>query len=181
MPYKDAPKTRTAIAFAVLRIGVGLLFLIFGEYKVFGTAFTLGGGFQGWITRFVSDGAAYPFMVPLLRQFVLAHATPIAFLVAYGELAIGVALVLGVVSRVASACGLVYMLALLFSSNYPGPHAPTWQYFGASLDHLVLAMCFAVFLVDDPDHALSVRVYVRSRGDETGTRGDERSGVVAKG
>jgi uncharacterized membrane protein YphA (DoxX/SURF4 family) len=173
MPNGKTAKSRTPIAFAGLRIGVGLLFLIFGEYKVFGTAFTLGGGFQGWITRFVRDGAAYPFMVPILRQFVLAHATPIAFLVAYGELAIGVALVLGIVSRVASACGLVYMLALLFSSNYPGLHAPTWQYFGASLDHLVLAMCFAVFLIDDPDQALSVRAHLRSRGAEPSEGGED--------
>ena len=32
-----------------LRIAVGILFLIFGEYKVFGTQFTMGGGFQYWI------------------------------------------------------------------------------------------------------------------------------------
>ena len=38
-------------ALAHLRIAVGVLFLIFGEYKVFGTQFTLGGGFEGWINR----------------------------------------------------------------------------------------------------------------------------------
>jgi thiosulfate dehydrogenase (quinone) large subunit len=151
MTHPKAGGSRTLIAFGALRIGVGVLFLIFGEYKVFGTSFTLGGGFQGWINRFVHDGAAYPFMLPILRHIVLPHATPIAFLVAYGELAIGVALVLGIMSRVASACGLVYMLALLFSSNYPGAAAPPWQYFGASLDHLVLAMCFAAFVIGDPD------------------------------
>ena len=43
-------------ALAYLRIGVGVLFLIFGEYKVFGTEFTLSGGFQGWIKRFLADG-----------------------------------------------------------------------------------------------------------------------------
>ena len=37
------------------------------------------------------------------------------------------------------------MLTLLFSSNYPGPEAPLWQYFGASLDHSVLSLCFAAF------------------------------------
>ena len=31
-------------ALAYLRIAVGILFLIFAEYKVFGTQFTLGGG-----------------------------------------------------------------------------------------------------------------------------------------
>jgi uncharacterized membrane protein YphA (DoxX/SURF4 family) len=136
----------SARALGTLRILIGILFLIFAEYKVFGTKFTLGGGFQYWINRFLEDGA-YPFMVPVLRNFVLPHATPIAFLVAYGELAIGIAFVLGRFVRVASLCGLIYMATLLFSSNYPGPHVPLWQYFGASLNHLVLALCFAVFAI----------------------------------
>ena len=140
---------RNGLAMAVLRIGAGLLFLIFGEYKVFGTEFTRHGGFQFWIHKFLNDGA-YPFMVPVLRGFVLPHATPIAFLVAYGELAIGIALVLGVLVRPASAFGLLYMLTLLFSSNYPGAAAPFWQYFGASLDHSVLALCFLAFLIATP-------------------------------
>jgi thiosulfate dehydrogenase (quinone) large subunit len=135
-------------AFAFLRIAVGLLFLIFGQYKVFGTQFTLHGGFQFWINKFLEDGA-YPFMVPVLRGFVLPHATPIAFLVAYGELAIGLALLIGVCVRPASGFGLLYLLSLLFSSNYPGGHAPFWQYFGASLDHSVLALCFCSFLIGD--------------------------------
>jgi len=141
-----------------LRVAVGVLFLIFGEYKVVGTQFTLGGGFQYWINRFLQDGA-YPFMVPVLKNFVLAHATPIAFLVAYGELAIGIALVLGVLVRAASVCGLIYMLALLFSANYPGPHSAFWQYFGASLEHLVLALCFAAFALTRPGELWSVRAY----------------------
>src|SRR5215469_17894551 len=33
------------------------------------------------------------------------------------------------------------------ASNYPGPRAPFWQYFGAALDHLALALCFAAFAV----------------------------------
>jgi len=134
-------------ALAVLRIGVGLFFLIFGQYKVFGTQFTLHGGFQFWINRFLEQGGAYPFMAPILRGFVLPHATPIAFLVAYGEFAIGIALTLGILVRTASACGLVFMLTLLFSSDYPGAAAPAWQYFGASLSHSVFALCFLVFLL----------------------------------
>ena len=149
-----------AKALAYLRIAVGVLFLIFGEYKVVGTHFTLGGGFQGWITRFLTDGA-YPFMVPVLRGFVLPHGTAIAFLVAYGELAIGLALAMGLFVRAASSCGLIYMLALLFSSNYPGPGAAPWQYFGASLDHLVLGLCFGAFLLGRPAEVLSVRPFLR--------------------
>jgi len=138
-----------------LRIAVGILFLIFGQYKVLATQFTLHGGFQFWINKFLEDGA-YPFMVPVLRGFVLPHATPIAFLVAYGELAIGLALVIGVFVRPASAFGILYMLSLLFSSNYPGAHAPLWQYFGASLDHSVLALCFFSFLIGDSTAAWSL-------------------------
>src|ERR1700757_3884547 len=144
-----------AKAIAFFRIAVGLLFLIFGQYKVFGSQFTLHGGFQFWINKFLEDGA-YPFMVPVLRGLVLPHATPIAFLVAYGELAIGVALVIGVCVRPASAFGLLYMLSLLFSSNYAGPHAPLWQYFGASLDHSVLALCFFSFMIGDSTAAWSL-------------------------
>jgi len=149
---------------AGLRISVGLLFLIFGEYKVFGTGFTLGGGFEMWINRFLG-GPVYPFMAPALRGFVLSHATTIAFLVAYGELAIGLALVLGVLVRAASWCGFVFMLALLFSSDYPGTTAAPWQYFGASLDHLVLALCFAAFALGSRNQAFSVRGWLRKRQD----------------
>jgi uncharacterized membrane protein YphA (DoxX/SURF4 family) len=153
---------RNAHALAILRISVGLLFLIFAEYKVFGSQFTRGGGFQFWINRFLAEGA-YPFMVPILQKFVLPHATPIAFLVAYGELAIGLALVTGILVRLASICGAIYMLTLLFSANYPGPHAALWQYFGASLEHLVLALCFVVFILGDSTQARSLHPYLQER------------------
>lgn len=147
-------------AMAWLRIGVGAFFLVFGEYKVFGTQFTLGGGFQGWIDRFLADGV-YPFMAPVLQDFVLPHATPIAFLVAYGEFAIGLSLFFGLLVRPASICGGIYMLTLLFSSNYPGPNAVPWQYVGASLDHSVFLLCFAAFAIGRPDAGLSIRPTLR--------------------
>jgi uncharacterized membrane protein YphA (DoxX/SURF4 family) len=152
---------KNAKALALLRIGVGIFFLIFGEYKVFGTQFTLHGGFQFWINKFLEEGA-YPFMVPILRGFVLPHATAIAFLVAYSELSIGLALILGVMVRPASAGGLLFMLTLLFSSDYPGANAPFWQYFGASLSHSVFALCFLAFLVGRSDAAWSFRPRTRN-------------------
>jgi uncharacterized membrane protein YphA (DoxX/SURF4 family) len=154
-PTSD-PGTRNSYALALLRIGVGILFLIFGQYKVFGTAFTLHGGFQFWINKFL-EGGTYPFMAPILRGFVLAHATSIAFLVAYGELAIGLALVFGIMVRSASICGLIFMLILLFSSDYPGAGAAFWQYFGASLSHSVFVLCFAAFLIGRADSIWSVK------------------------
>jgi len=146
---------RNSYSLAVIRIGVGILFLIFGQYKVFGTTFTLHGGFQFWINKFL-EGGAYPFMAPILRGFVLPHSTPIAFLVAYGELAIGLALTLGTLVRSASFCGLIFMLTMLFSSDYPGAGAPLWQYFGASLSHSVFSICFAAFLFARADAVWSI-------------------------
>ena len=153
---------RNARVMAGLRIAVGGLFVIFGQYKVFGTQFTLGGGFQTWIHRFIEHGA-YPFMVPVLQGFVLRLATPIAFLVAYGELAIGLALVLGIFVRPASVFGLIFMLTLLFAADYPGAGAPLWQYFGASLSHSVLALCFAAFVLGQSDQVFSLRAIMARR------------------
>jgi uncharacterized membrane protein YphA (DoxX/SURF4 family) len=155
-----ASADRNSQALAFLRLSVGLLFLLFGEYKVFGTQFTLHGGFQFWINRFL-EGGAYPFAAPVLRGFVLPHATPIAFLVAYGELAIGLGLMLGVLVRAASVSGIVYMLTLLFSSDYPGADAPFWQYFGASLSHSVFVLCFLAFLTGRSDEVWSLRSWRR--------------------
>jgi uncharacterized membrane protein YphA (DoxX/SURF4 family) len=145
-----------ARALAFLRIAVGILFLIFGEYKVFGTQFTLHGGFQFWINKFLTDGGAYPFMVPILKGFVLPHATPIAFLVAYAEFSIGLALTFGILVRQASLGGLIFMLTLLFSSDYPGAAAPFWQYFGASLGHSVFAICFISLMMGRSDILWSI-------------------------
>jgi len=149
-------QSQNSKALAFLRIAVGILFLIFEQYKVFGTQFTIHGGFQFWINKFLEDGA-YPLMVPVLRGFVLPHATALAFLVAYGELAIAIALIAGICVRPAGSFGALYMLTLLFSSNYPGPHAPLWQYFGASLDHSVLALCFVALVIGDSTAAWSFR------------------------
>ena len=156
MKLTSDSSVRNGYALALLRIGVGILFLIFGQYKVFSTAFTLHGGFQFWINKFL-EGGAYPFMAPILRGFVLRHATSIAFLVAYGELAIGLALVSGIMIRSASFCGLIFMLTLLFSSDYPGAEAAFWQYFGASLSHSVFVLCFAAFLMGRADSVWSVK------------------------
>jgi thiosulfate dehydrogenase [quinone] large subunit len=148
--------------FAMLRIAVGVLFLIFGQYKVFGTEFMGHGGFQFWIMKFLEQGV-YPFMEPVLRGFVLAHAKPLAYLVAYGELAIGLALVLGLLVRVASAFGFIFMLTLLFSADYPGAGAPFWEYFGASLSHSVFALCFLAFFLGRSDNAWSVTAWHAAR------------------
>jgi len=156
-----ADPTRNDRALALLRIAVGALFLVFGEYKVADSKF-VDSGFRYWIERFL-QGGAYPCLAPLLRGPILAHEHAWAWIVALGELGIGVALVGGIGVRVASGFGLAFMLALLFSSNYPGPDAPLWQYFGAALDHLTLALCFGAFLIGRADAAYRIKLPWRAR------------------
>ena len=76
-------------------------FVLFGEYKVFGTDFTLRGGFEEWIRSFLAQGV-YPWMKPVLESIILPHARVCGFLTAYGELMIGLGLVAGVLTRTAS-------------------------------------------------------------------------------
>jgi uncharacterized membrane protein YphA (DoxX/SURF4 family) len=144
-----------AVALTVLRIVVGLFFIIFGQYKVFGTEFTHG-GFQSTLREFIHAGA-YPFMVPLLHGILAHAATLMAFLVAYGELFIGLSLLLGVLSRVASFFGLALMLAMWLSGGYPGPHVAFWMYWGASLNWSILALCFVVLMIGRPEDLWSLR------------------------
>lgn len=147
-------------AIAMLRIALGVLFLILASYKVTGTNFIMGTAptsFQWWMDQFISRGGAYPFAVPLITDVLKPIGWPIAALAAFGELAIGLSLVTGIWVRVASAFGFVYMIALLFMTNYPGPNAAFWAYFGRSVGHLVPALCFAAFIVGKPHLAWSLR------------------------
>lgn len=145
-----------AKALAFLRIVVGLLFLIFAQYKLRDTHF-IRSGMANYIGRFLHDGC-YPFMHPFLKNIILPHAVFFGAIVSITEFLIALSLISGVLVRWASFGGLIMMLLYLFSSNYPGAHVPLWQYFGASLDHSVLALCFLTFLIGKPDAVWAMRL-----------------------
>ena len=156
-------KTRDTNAFALasLRISTGIFFTIFGQYKVFGTQFVRG-GFREYVEGFVRAGA-YPFMLPVLKA-ILAHAAiPVAIAVSYGEFLIGISLMIGLLSRVASIFGCALMLAMWLSGGYPGAHAAFWMYWGASLNWSVFAMCFVVLAVGRPEEVWSVGRMIHSK------------------
>jgi uncharacterized membrane protein YphA (DoxX/SURF4 family) len=140
----DAAQQSKALAF--LRIAIGLLFFIFAEYKLTSTRFIWGGGMASYIRGFLDQGS-YPFMQPFLRSLILPHTTVFGAIVSLSELLIAISLLTGVLVRWASLSGLAMMLLYLFSANYPGPQAPFWQYFGASLEHSVLALCFITLII----------------------------------
>ena len=159
-PAVQLRRDKNAIALALLRIAVGFFFVVFGQYKVFGSGFVRS-GFHGYVEGFIRDGA-YPFMIPVLR-WILAHAaTPMALAVGCGEFLIGVSLLIGLRSRVASLFGCALMLAMWLSGGYPGPHAAFWMYWGASLNWSVFAICFAVLAAGHPEEVTSVRRMISS-------------------
>ncbi|MFZ0633471.1 MAG: DoxX family membrane protein [Acidobacteriaceae bacterium] len=160
-PAVQQRKDKNAVALALLRIAVGFFFVIFGQYKVFGPEFVRS-GFRGYVEGFIRDGA-YPFMLPLLR-WILAHAAAaMALAVAWGELLIGISLLIGLLSRVASLFGCALMLAMWLSGGYPGAHAAFWMCWGASLNWSVFAICFAILAAGHPEEVISVRRMISTR------------------
>jgi len=146
-----------------LRIAVGIFFFVLAEYKVFGTEFTLGGGFRSSVEGFLSRGEAYPFMRPLLGVMVAHGSTVSAFAVAYGEFAIGLSLIVGMLSRLASVFGFVLMIGIWLSGGYPGAHAAFWMYWGASLSQTVFALCFVVLILGRAEECWSLRGLLKGK------------------
>jgi len=113
-------------------------------------------GFQSAVDSFIQQGNAYPFMVDTLKTIVLPHGRILAFLVAYGELAIGLSLASGILVRTASVFSAIYMTALISCASYPGDHVPFWRYFASSLEHSVFLLCFVTFAVSDSAEEFSI-------------------------
>src|SRR5579863_4597023 len=76
---------------------------------------------------------------------------------------IGVALVLGVLTRTASGFGSLLMALLWASDGYPGPHVALWRYFGASLQWSVFESCFIAFLIGAPEARWALAPRLRRR------------------
>jgi thiosulfate dehydrogenase [quinone] large subunit len=130
---------------AAVRIATGIIFLFFAEYKIASSAWAYG-GFEVWIRQFVNEDTAVGFYKAFLVNFVLVHPVLCARIVAWGELAIGLSLVLGLLVRPASVGGGILMIALVLSTWYaPGHGAAPWKYLGANLDHIPLLFLFAIF------------------------------------
>jgi uncharacterized membrane protein YphA (DoxX/SURF4 family) len=130
----------------VVRILTSVFFLFFGEYKVVGDAAWTGGGFEHWVRGFLNDGTAVGFYAAFLEKFVLAHPLLCARIVGWGELFIGISLLVGLWVRAASVAGAVHMVSLTLATWYgPGRGAPAWRYLGSELDHLPLLLLFAIF------------------------------------
>jgi len=134
------------------RIATSVFFILFGQYKVFGSQFAQG-GFQQYLQGYL-DREAVSFYRPVLGNLVLPHAVFFGYVVGIAELFIGVSLLLGIWVRPASVLGALHMLSLTLATWWgPGTDVPFWRYFGAELDHLPLLFLFVIFFVADAGRA----------------------------
>jgi thiosulfate dehydrogenase (quinone) large subunit len=133
---------------AVVRIATSVFFLLFGQYKLFGSGFAHG-GFQQYLQGFIENGAV-SFYQPFLANLILPHAVFFGYVVGAVEMFIGVSLLLGIWVRPASVLGILHMLSLTLATWWePGHGVAIWHYFGAELDHLPLLFLFVIFYVSD--------------------------------
>lgn len=97
----------------LLRVYTGVFFLYFGIRKI------SGGNFDQGLTGFVSGRleSSFGFFRPFLESVVLPNAGFFAFLVAWGELFLGVALILGLATRYAAIAGAVMVASFWFAKG----------------------------------------------------------------
>lgn len=107
---------------ALVRILTGAIFVAEGVSKIMSPF--VPGGFAKQTTEMLPQ--AWPFWRSFLRTVVLPHASVFAWVVAVGELALGLGLLLGLWTRVAAAGGALLMLSILLAQSYPAGGA-SWD------------------------------------------------------
>lgn len=113
MPFLDG-RSRLVL----LRILVGLVWL--GESSLKLNPYYLGGGFGREVAAVVGPGNPFPWYVWLIHHFVLNHAHLFALLKSMGELVIGLMLVLGFLTSLASAGAIFLNLNFLLAAAWTG-------------------------------------------------------------
>jgi len=117
-----------SVLWLVARVWLGYGWLNAGYQKLWGSekaAFWNGGGagVKGFATAGVAGskagkgGASYGWFAGFLHGFVIPNASWIAKVVTLGELAIGVLLILGLLTGAAAAAGLVLNIVYMFSGS----------------------------------------------------------------
>lgn len=98
---------------ALLRIYTGVFFLYYGFGKVRRDNFA--DGLSGFVNSNLDS--AFGFFRPFLEGVVLPNAGVFAFLVAWGELLAGIALVVGLATRYAATAGALMVAAFWFTKG----------------------------------------------------------------
>jgi thiosulfate dehydrogenase [quinone] large subunit len=163
-PYLDGDRnwrdTATHYALLPLRIFLGVTFIYAGLDKLTDSAFMkdAGSGSIGDMMRAVRDSAAIPEMVDL----ALENPVGFGYAIAFGELAVGIGTLLGLLARLAALGGALISLSLWLTVSW----ASDPYYFGNDLAYLMawlpLVLAGAPYL--SVDAALRTRRRQRTGG-----------------
>ncbi|MFC0562142.1 DoxX family protein [Halalkalibacter alkalisediminis] len=101
-----------------LRVYLGWSWLTAGWGKVTGE-FNAGGFLQGSVANPVMKGEAalYPNYIAFLENFAIPNSEIISFMVAWGEVLVGLGLILGVLTSAAAFFGVVMNMSFLFAGT----------------------------------------------------------------
>lgn len=98
---------------AIARILTGLIFVAEGAAKIRGDF--MRGGFADAVRETAEK--AWPFWASFLRSTVLPQAGGFGWFFALAELALGIALVLGLLTRIAALCGMLLVVIILLGQT----------------------------------------------------------------
>ncbi|SRR5690242_1513900 len=141
--------TRLRNTLALVRIATGLLFIDLGYTKVSNVEFA-----RVDFPQFVwsaMHGGAPGFFARLLETWIWPDTTKFGILLGFVELFIGVALVLGLLTRPVCILGMGYMLSLMLATwNKPALGEPLWTFPDEQMRY---ALPFFIFLLLGIGHA----------------------------
>jgi uncharacterized membrane protein YphA (DoxX/SURF4 family) len=157
----DEPNPALSRTIALVRILTGVLFLLFGEYKVASSDFAHT-GFPQYLQGYV-QGSAVSFYRPVLAMLI-PRVVFFGYLVGVVELAIAASMILGIWVRRFSVVGALFMLNLFLATWWePGHGLPVWRYFGAELDTIPLFFLFLIFYAADAGMTFGLDTRRRNR------------------
>jgi thiosulfate dehydrogenase [quinone] large subunit len=108
-----------SVAWLAVRVWIGIMWFQAGWSKVFGAenpSFLHNNG--AGVAGFAGHGvAAYSWWGSLMHSFVVPNASWIAVMVAFGELAIGLGLIVGFLTRTAAVASLFLLLTYIMSGT----------------------------------------------------------------
>jgi uncharacterized membrane protein YphA (DoxX/SURF4 family) len=136
---------RSSKGVAVARMLTGLVFIAEGWAKIAG-AFVRGGFADS--VRETASGKAWPFWSSFLQRVVAPNTGAFGWFFALAELALGLALAVGLLTRAAAAGGIVLMLILLLGqTNVAGSSWDKWVTAGLTAKFALLLL-WLLFLAD---------------------------------
>jgi uncharacterized membrane protein YphA (DoxX/SURF4 family) len=122
---------------ALVRIAAGVLFVAEGFGKAAGKF--VHGGFAKSASGMTAE--SWPFWKSFLNSVVVPHAPLFAWVIALGELAVGIGLLLGLLTRFAAAGGVLLLLTILLGQTYvPGSSWEGWVTAGLTTKFAILLL-----------------------------------------